>query len=327
MLSAISFCQTVILFYLFGYILFPRYLYRFRFVPFSVLTLLVYYLVYLSNYLTAYALQGISEDTRQELFLYTKQGWALAAFLSAESSFFYLSIILAGKLLKDLLTHRTRTLLLERDAVDLERSNLALERDNLMLELNLLKSQVNPHFLFNALNSIYARVVDANEPAAELVLHLAELMRYNLYEANVEKIALTDEIVYIENYLGLERMRHASLVDVVFSAHDDFSGYTIAPLILIAFVENAFKHGLGSGLQPAYVLVDIQLEATTFFFTVQNSIPPAKQLATGKKSGGVGLPNITKRLALLYPGRHTLEMSQTATSYTVNLQLQLEPQR
>lgn len=338
-LSVTTIGATMILFYLFGYFILPNYLYRFRFVPFILVVLLIYYVVYLGNYITSYYLHTISNQANGPLMLHTARGWALlksagllgcftnpeVAFLTVGNSFFFVSIVLTGKIIKDLLTYRTRTLLAERDAIDMERANLALERDNLTLELDLLKSQVNPHFLFNALNSIYARVVDANDPAAELVLRLAELMRYNLYETNVAKIALADEIAYIENYLSLEKMRHASLVDVIFSADDDFSGYQIAPLILIAFVENAFKHGLGSGSPAAYVLVDIHLEADKFFFTVQNSLPQSKRVAPTKKAGGVGLPNIKKRLALLYPGRYELEISQTPTSYSTILQLQLDP--
>lgn len=337
-LSIITFGQTCLLFYLFGYWVFPRYLYRFRFLPFGLSVLSAYYFVYLSSYLSLYYLQPISSVNEPELRSQVAKDWALlqpagllgcftnteVAFWTVSNSFFFVTLILAGKLVKDLLTSRTRTLLFERDAVELERTNLVLERDNLALELDLLKSQVNPHFLFNALNSIYARVVDVNEPAAELVLRLSELMRYNLYEANVATIALTDEIAYLENYLSLEKIRHTSLVEVIFSAEDDFSGYQIAPLILIAFVENAFKHGLGSGSQRAYVLVDSQLQDHTFYFTVQNSLPQQKRAGTDKKSGGIGLVNVKKRLALLYPDRYQLDVSQTPTSYTTTLQLQLD---
>ena len=336
-LSIVTFGQTFLLFYLFGYRVFPRYLYSFRFLPFSLFVLLAYYFVYLSSYLAIYYLQRISSDNGPEPLSQVQQIWTLiqpagllgcftnteVAFWTISNSFFYVTLILAGKLVKDLLTSRTRTLVFERDAIELERTNLALERDNLTLELDLLKSQVNPHFLFNALNSIYARVVEVNEPAAELVLRLSELMRYNLYEANVATIALADEIAYLENYLSLEKIRHASLVEVIFSAEDDFSAYQIAPLILIAFVENAFKHGLGSGSQSAYVLVDIQLQDDTFYFTVQNSLPQQKRATTDKKSGGIGLANVKKRLALLYPDRYQLEISQTPTSYTTILKLQL----
>ena len=336
MLTAVTFGQTIGLFYLFGYWVFPRYLYRFRFLWFSLFALLAYYVIYLSSYLATYFLQQISLEKDPSSLSQVEQSWALiqpvgllGCFTSIDvalwnlNNFFYVTLLLGGKLVRDVFMSRTRTLLIERDAVDLERTNLALERDNLTLELDLLKSQVNPHFLFNALNSIYARVVDVNEPAAELVLHLAELMRYNLYEANVPQIDLADEIAYIENYLSLEKIRHASMVDVIFSADGDFTGHPIAPLLLIAFVENAFKHSLGAGPQSAYVLVDTQLQDDTFYFTVQNSLPQQPQPPTAKKSGGIGLVNVQKRLSLLYPERYILDVRQTATSYTTVLQLQL----
>jgi two-component system, LytTR family, sensor kinase len=338
-LAGVDFVQAMSLFYLFGYVMFPRYLYQLRLGPLLAVTLLTYYGVYLTTYVAAYYLHGISR-ANDRMNYYTNQGWALlnqagllgcfttpeVAFRNVINTTFYVIPLLIPKLIKDLLTYRTQVLLLEQNKLRLEVNNMALEQHNLRLELNLLKAQVNPHFLFNALNGIYGRVVDADELAAELVLRLSELMRYNLYEANVSRIALADEVAYVNNYLSLERIRHASLVEVIFSADDDLSGYRIAPMILIAVVENAVTHSLEAKSARAYVLVETQLDGGTFFMTVQYSTAPHPPEPAGPPPADTGLLAIEKRLVTLYPNRHRLDISQTPTRHTVSLQLDLDPQ-
>jgi two-component system, LytTR family, sensor kinase len=340
MLSGVDFVQTMGLFYLFGYVVFPRYLYQLRLGPLLVIALMAYYGIYLTTYVVAYYLHGISRSNAQKTMYYTNRGWALlsqagllgcftnsmAALLGIANMTIYVIPLLIPKLIKDLLAYRAQVLLLEQNKLKLELNNLALERHNLRLELDLLKAQVNPHFLFNALNGIYGRVVDADEPAAELVLRLSELMRYNLYEANVPRIALADEVAYVNNYLSLERIRHASLVEVIFSADNDLDGYRIAPMILIAVVEKAVTHSLEAKSARAYVLVETQLDGGTFFMTVQSSTGPHQSASAGQPPADTGLSAIEKRLVSLYPNRHRLDISQTPTRHTVSLQLDLDPQ-
>lgn len=210
-----------------------------------------------------------------------------------------------------------------------ELDNLALNQENNLLELDLLKAQLNPHFLLNALNSIYARVVDADEQAANLVLRLAELMRYNLYEADAATVSLDQELGYIENYLQLEQARHGQRVEIIFSSEGTYEHLFIVPLILLAFVENAFKHGVGGQQQEAYVWVEAHVEQTdTLVFTVQNSLATSVQRHfPDQKSGGIGLPNVRQRLMLFYPDAHQIDVEHSTDSYVVTLTLQLASAR
>jgi two-component system LytT family sensor kinase len=138
------------------------------------------------------------------------------------------------------------TMIFRQKQFDLKRNRLLLDRDNTLLKMNFLKAQVSPHFLFNTLNSIYSRMIDVDDQGADLVLRLAELMRYNLYEANVARVPLSREMDYLKSYVILEQARHGDQLAVSFNSPAIPTGYLIAPLILSAFVENAFKHGIKS---------------------------------------------------------------------------------
>lgn len=220
-----------------------------------------------------------------------------------------------------------------RDILNLRLKNLQLEKDKINLELDFLKAQVNPHFLFNTLNSVYARVFDSDEQAADLVLRLSELMRYNLYETDVEKITLDKELSYVQNYLDLERNRLSDQYVVIdYNQNGDPSTYQIAPLLLIAFVENAFKHGVKGATEPAYVQVSATITEGQLVFQVENSVPRKRKTAPveasaepDRKSGGIGLGNVRRRLEALYKGRYELVVTPAEDSYTTALTIQVEP--
>lgn len=213
-----------------------------------------------------------------------------------------------------------------RDLINYQKRIITVERDKFELELDFLKSQVNPHFLFNTLNSVYADVFDTNEKAADLILRLSELMRYNLYETNLPKIALDKELAYIQNYLNLERNRLSDRYVVIdYEQSGQLEQYQIAPLLLIAFVENAFKHGVKGATEPAYVQVSASVTAGQLLFRVENSIPD--KLPVGepdRKSGGVGLNNVRRRLDTLYKDNYELVVTTSEGRYEVTLILQVE---
>ncbi len=206
-----------------------------------------------------------------------------------------------------------------------ELDNMARQQENNLLEMELLKAQLNPHFLFNSLNSIYARVAGVDDQAADLVLRLAELMRYSLYEADSSVVSLDQELNYIDNYLQLEQARHGQRVDILFSREGNVGHFTIAPLILLAFIEDAFKHGVGGQQPAAYVWVEARIEQEqTLVFTVQNSLATSAQRHfPEQKTDAEGLPNARERLALLYPHAHSVEVERETDSYGVTLRLQL----
>lgn len=184
-------------------------------------------------------------------------------------------------------------------------------------ELQFLRSQINPHSLFNSLNTIYFLIHKDNPLARETLLRFSDLLRYQLYECNTEKIDIAKEIQYLENYLALQRLRHDEQYHIHFEHAPEVKDFEIAPLILMPLVENAFKH---ISHQPANT-VNIQMARQNgrFTFTVENTCEPRPRGATG----GIGLANVKRRLELLYNGKHALDISPGAHHFAVTLTLQV----
>ena len=194
----------------------------------------------------------------------------------------------------------------------------SLENLNLNAEVNFLKSQINPHFLFNTLNSIYSQAHNKSEHTEYSILKLSELLRYVLYETGEERVPLERDIQYINNYIDLQRIRLSSKITLRYTINGNLSGNTIAPLMLITFIENAFKHGI-SYTQPSVIDIDITVFEKTLTLKVSNPVVK-NDIFT---QGGLGLKNVTRRLELLYPGKHNLTISQTDNQYLVNLKIDL----
>ncbi len=184
-------------------------------------------------------------------------------------------------------------------------------------ELQFLKAQLNPHFLFNSLNSVYSLVRNKSNDAPEAVLTLSELMRYMLYEANQEIVPLIKEIEYIKNYVSLQRLRLSNSEDVKIAIRGDYEKKKIYPLLLISFIENAFKYGTNfKGVTDINIM--IQVIKNTLSFKVSNIIGIYRKNAD---NSGVGLINIKNRLELLYPDSHTLDIKEENDRYVVSLTL------
>ena len=194
----------------------------------------------------------------------------------------------------------------------------SLENLNLNAEVNFLKSQINPHFLFNTLNSIYSQAHNKSEHTEYSILKLSELLRYVLYETGEERVLLEKDIQYINNYIDLQRIRLSSRITLRYNINGTLAGHIIAPLMLITFIENAFKHGI-SYTQPSVIGIDITVFEKTLTLKVSNPVVKNDTFT----QGGLGLKNVTRRLELLYPGKHTLTVSQTDNQYLVNLKLDL----
>jgi LytS/YehU family sensor histidine kinase len=172
-------------------------------------------------------------------------------------------------------------------------------------ELALLKSQVNPHFLFNTLNNIYSLVYQRSDEAPEAVMKFSSIMRYVLYEANAEKVLLDREIEYLKSYIELQKLRIRQADFVSMEIIGETGEITVAPMMLIPFVENAFKHG-SKNHQPG-IIIRLVAESRMIRFEVTNYIKKS-QLQHEKQDGGLGLANIRRRLELIYPGKHNLEI-------------------
>ena len=184
------------------------------------------------------------------------------------------------------------------------------------MELAYLRAQLNPHFLFNSMNNLYGLALTEPESTPDAILKLAELMRYMLYESNADRVSLAQEVEYLSSYIALEKLRHEGAVYIDFVVEGNLVGCQIAPLLLICFVENAFKHGTVSNpAQPLYLHLAVQ-EGHVHFTTRNQIVAQNKDL-----TGGVGLPTVRRRLALLYPQRHQLTITDVADSFQCTLDL------
>ena len=207
------------------------------------------------------------------------------------------------------------------DSFRARRAQAHLEQQKTEAELTALKARVNPHFLFNTLNTIYneAQRVD-NETVADLIQQLAGIMRFTLQESTQQLTSIENEFSFLEKYLALQRARLPRRADQRVSTQLDWDGQPafIAPLLLIPFIENAYQYGI-SFVQPAYIELQITVENRRLQMRLANSIAPA----TGRPGPGTGIATARQRLALLYAGRHELNIQQTADSFIVSLTLDL----
>ena len=212
------------------------------------------------------------------------------------------------------------------DWVKQQRNMQELETQTMQSELRFLKSQINPHFLFNTLNNLYALTLKQDEKAPEIVVKLSEMMRYMLYECNEKRVSLRKEVNYIRNYLDLEKLRQSSSVVINFEVEGQIGNQQVAPLLFIPFLENSFKHGLNHTITTGYVNIFLQIEENQIDFFIENSKAPAmpRPLQPQKRSGGIGLVNVRRRLDILYPERYELTINNQPDAYSVNLELQLD---
>lgn len=192
-----------------------------------------------------------------------------------------------------------------------------LEKQAVEAELFYLKSQINPHFLFNTLNNIHTLVYKQAATAPEAVLHLSSLMRYMIYESNAHTVPLSREMTYLKDYVSLQQLRYKNAPVVDLQMEGDTSQYFIAPLLFIHFLENAYKHS-PARLEPGDIRVTVEIKENTLVFICQNPIA-AKHTSIMNEPGGIGLPNIRKRLALLYPEQHTVRIDASDKIFTVTL--------
>lgn len=190
--------------------------------------------------------------------------------------------------------------------------------EKLQAEVNFLRSQINPHFLFNSLNNLYALTLKKSDQAPDMVLKLSDMMEYMLYDSDAVRVPLEREISYLQNYIELEKIRWGDHADVVLCVNGQLDGQEIAPLLLLPLVENAFKHGVGNQTEKAWLHSTLTLNPTEVEITVENNKPADRP--TGQK-GGLGLSTLRKRLELLYPGRYSLRTEDRFDTYKVALSI------
>ncbi len=208
------------------------------------------------------------------------------------------------------------------DALGKQREVDALKSVVQESELQFLKSQINPHFLFNNLNNLYSYAIENSPKTPEIILELSGVLRYMLYECREKYVQLSKEISQLKNFINLNELQIEERGKVNFKAENIREGYRIAPLILIVFIENAFKHSTASQASDIEIDVVIRLSETGVLeFVCRNSYRP--QSNADNLSQGIGLQNVQKRLELLYPDAHQLEIIKGDSSYEVRLTMQL----
>lgn len=200
-----------------------------------------------------------------------------------------------------------------------EKETVKLEKAKLQAELKFLKSQINPHFLFNSLHNIYALTVIQSEQAPENLLKLSDILRYMLYDSNDKFVPLHREVAYLENYLSLAQLKDSRGMDVTFTLKVPDSSIQIAPLLFIPFLENAFKHSQIEDLEEGFIHISFRTLNDQLIFEIKNSKP--KREYSKDKVGGIGLKNVRQRLQLIYPNKHLLHIEDSTSDFNVHLSI------
>ena len=196
---------------------------------------------------------------------------------------------------------------------------LQAEKEKVTAELQLLKAQVHPHFLFNTLNNIYSFSLDNSPKTPGLILKLSSLLSYMLYDCKEEEVLLEKEIEIMKNYIDLEKERYGNRIEISWNAEGDIRDKYLAPLLMLPFLENAFKHGTSEQLEKPWLSVDISARDQTIRCKIANS----KNEYVPFRSQGIGIQNVKKRLTFLYPGKHELKMNDEGNFFVVSLVIEL----
>ena len=299
-------------FYLNYYVLLPKFFFNRKYVQYIVYVVLFLSLALMLPYLAGKQMQDINQHLPPSFppepnrsLLHSSNPPSLASFVFDEFRrhlYLFFTAVFFSYLL------RTRAYLSQ------------LKEDKLNAELSSLKSQINPHFLFNTLNSIYALSVNKDDRASEAIINLSGLMRYVIKDANDYTIPLKKEIEYIRNYVELQKARLGNTTLVYFDVSGDPSNKEIAPLLLITYIENAFKYGVNPDVDDCIIRITIHLTDTGIRLEVLNKkVQRSVQLA----STGIGMSNTKERLNHLYPHGHDLQISESNETYSVTLSIEL----
>jgi sensor histidine kinase YesM len=200
-----------------------------------------------------------------------------------------------------------------------EKRNKQIEAERLETQLSFLRSQINPHFLFNTLNSIYSLALIKSDMTAEAVMKLSEMMRYVIHDVHKDKVDLQMEIRYIQHFVELHKIRLSNNVNVALNIRGDFSAYKIPPLILLPFIENAFKYGISSH-EKASIIIGISVDHDILTFRISNQVFPGRE---DEESRGIGIHNTEERLNLMYPGKFKLVLTNNEKVFIIHLTIQL----
>jgi sensor histidine kinase YesM len=300
--TAIKIFDLALLIYIASYILVPKLLYRKQYFLFAMIFITM---VGVSSILKIQLLGRITDNPN--LINWTKD-FKLRLYDNIIPHFFLVIAGVAIKLISDFFLMQKRLMEVAKEKAE--------------TELNFLKSQINPHFLFNSLNSVYF-LIDKNNAEARQALHkFSDMLRYQLYEIKGEKIAIEKEIDYLKDYIGLQQLRNENC-SVQFNVEEGMKSFLIEPLLLIPFVENSFKHlsHFGDGKKNE-VQINLSKQNGEMNFGIRNTTEE-KQVHKFSNDGGIGLNNVKRRLELLYPQQHELKISDGKGWFDVQLSIKM----
>jgi two-component system, LytTR family, sensor kinase len=286
--------------YFVAYYLFPTLLPRREYVALGV-----YVLVF--AFVGMIALMGL-----YQLFPYEMPGRA-TVFWSTKTVYMFVDLIYVASPV--VVIKMTQRYLLQEKATE------QLKAEKIAAELQMLRNQLQPHFLFNTLNNIYSMVISGEKQAAGALLKLSDILSYMLYECNVDRVDLAKEVSMLRNYIELEKIRYGARLDLSFDQQGNLNGRMITPLLLIPFVENAFKHGVSRNEKSSWIRIHLQADDESISFLIENSLPDDDVDGYNLKSG-IGLRNVRKRLDILYPEKYSLTINQS-DSFLVKLTIQI----
>jgi hypothetical protein len=215
-----------------------------------------------------------------------------------------------------------RAFYMQQEKNELEKTQIKTELKLKEAELKLLKAQIHPHFLFNTLNNLYGLTIEKSDEAPNLVLRLSDILDYILYRCNEKSVLLENELENLKNYIEIEKIRYSEKLKLEANFPSSTNQLKIAPLILLPFLENAFKHGVSNNPGNASIRLNIKLVEQSLFFKIENSKNTLK--TTDEYSKGIGLKNVKKRLELIYPEKHILKIHEKEETFSVTLTLDLE---
>ena len=200
-----------------------------------------------------------------------------------------------------------------------QRAWMQAEKEKVTAELQLLKAQVHPHFLFNTLNNIYSFSLQQSIKTPAMILKLSSLLSYMLYDCKEEEVSLEKELEIMKNYIDLEKERYGDKIDISVNIEGSVVDREIAPLLLLPFLENAFKHGTSEQVSRPWLSFDLAVTGDTLLCKIVNS----KNEVVPLNENGIGIENVRKRLMFLYPGKHSLKLSDEGNFFVVSLELRL----
>jgi len=300
-ITLVKVTDLALMIYIVNYLMIPRLLYKKKYFAFIASFLLI---ILLSGFLKM-LLMG--EITGQTLGSSPSSSLKTRFYENIISDFFLVTSGAAFKLIFDY--------------IEMQQRLVEMAKEKAEAELSFLTSQINPHFLFNSLNSVYFLINKENAEARQALHKFSEMLRYQLYEVKGSRIPIEKELTYLKDYVDLQKLRKDENYSVEFSCSPEVKGFSIEPLLLIPFVENAFKHISHKPGRQNFVRLDITRSNGHFNFVVENSKEVER---TTESQGGIGLNNVKRRLELLYPEKHELNIDDDETIYKVDLKLQID---